>query len=155
MRLSARVDYALRAAIELAEAGAQERVPVTAEQLATAQQIPPKFLENILVQLRRAGLVRSQRGPVGGHWLARSASEITLADVIRAVEGPLANIRGELPEHVDYQGPAKSLQQVWIALRAAERAILETVTLDAVARGTLPLRVRELIDDPEAWAARA
>lgn len=155
MRLSARVDYALRAAIELAEAGAQERVPVTAEQLASAQQIPSKFLENILVQLRRAGLVRSQRGPVGGHWLARPPAEVSLADVIRAVEGPLANIRGELPEHVDYQGSARSLQQVWIALRAAERGILETVTLEEVAGGKLPSRIRELIEDPEAWAARA
>jgi len=155
MRLSARVDYALRAAIELAEAGAQERVPVTAEQLATAQQIPSKFLENILVQLRRAGLVRSQRGPVGGHWLARPPAEVSLADVIRAVEGPLANIRGELPENVDYQGPARSLQQVWIALRAAERGILETVTLADVAGGKLPPRIDELIEDPEAWAARA
>lgn len=154
MRLSARVDYALRAAIELADAGAQERVPVTAEQLATAQQIPSKFLENILVQLRRAGLVRSQRGPVGGHWLARPPAEVSLADVIRAVEGPLANIRGELPENVDYQGPARSLQQVWIALRAAERGILETVTLADVAAADLPPRVGELIEDPEAWAAR-
>lgn len=155
MRLSARVDYALRAAIELADAGAHERVPVTAEQLATAQQIPSKFLENILVQLRRAGLVRSQRGPVGGHWLARPPAEVSLADVIRAVEGPLANIRGELPENVDYQGPARSLQQVWIALRAAERGILETVTLADVAGGKLPPRVDELIEAPEAWAARA
>lgn len=155
MRLSARVDYALRAAIELADAGAQERVPVTAEQLATAQQIPSKFLENILVQLRRAGLVRSQRGPVGGHWLARPPAEVSLADVIRAVEGPLANIRGELPENVDYQGPARSLQQVWIALRAAERGILEAVTLADVAGGKLPPRIDELIEDPEAWAARA
>ena len=155
MRLSARVDYALRAAIELADAGAQERVPVTAEQLATAQQIPSKFLENILVQLRRAGLVRSQRGPVGGHWLARPPAEVSLADVIRAVEGPRANIRGELPENVDYQGPARSLQQVWIALRAAERGILEAVTLADVAGGKLPPRIQELIEDPEAWAARA
>jgi len=155
MRLSARVDYALRAAIELADAGTQERVPVTAEQLATAQQIPSKFLENILVQLRRAGLVRSQRGPVGGHWLARPPKEVSLADVIRAVEGPLANIRGELPENVDYQGPARSLQQVWIALRAAERGILESVTLADVAGSDLPPRVGELIEDPEAWAARA
>jgi len=154
MRLSARVDYALRAAIELADAGTHERVPVTAEQLASAQRIPPKFLENILVQLRRAGLMRSQRGPVGGHWLARPATEITLADVIRAVEGPLANVRGELPEHVDYSGAAQSLQQVWIALRAAERTILEKVTLDDVAAGRLPPDVRKLMDDPGAWAAR-
>src|SRR5690606_33911921 len=139
MRLSARVDYALRAAAELAVAGDG---PVTAEQLARAQAIPGKFLENILTQLRRAGLARSQRGPVGGYWLARPAAEISLADIIRAVDGPLANVRGERPEHVDYDGAARSLQQVWIALRASERAILERVTLGHIAEGTLPESVR-------------
>ncbi|GAB3204856.1 RrF2 family transcriptional regulator [Marinactinospora thermotolerans] len=150
MRLSARVDYALRAAAELAAASGG---PVTAEQLARAQAIPGKFLENILTQLRRAGLVRSQRGPVGGYWLARPATEISLADIIRAVDGPLANVRGERPEHVDYDGAARSLQQVWIALRASERAILETVTLDHVAGNKLPESVRVLAEDPEAWAS--
>lgn len=152
MRLSARVDYALRAALELANAGAGE--PVTADRLARSQQIPPKFLENILVQLRRAGLVRSQRGPVGGHWLARPAGEISLADVIRAVDGPLANVRGERPEQVDYVGAARSLQNVWIALRASERAILETVTLESVVNDALPPQVLQLLQAPEAWAAR-
>ncbi|PSL01000.1 BadM/Rrf2 family transcriptional regulator [Murinocardiopsis flavida] len=150
MRLSARVDYALRAAAELAAASGG---PVTAEQLARAQAIPGKFLENILTQLRRAGLVRSQRGPVGGYWLARPAGEISLADIIRAVDGPLANVRGERPEHVDYDGAARSLQQVWIALRASERAILETVTLNDVATGSLPESVRTLAEDPGAWAS--
>lgn len=150
MRLSARVDYALRAAAELAAASGG---PVTADQLARAQAIPGKFLENILTQLRRAGLVRSQRGPVGGYWLARPAGEISLADIIRAVDGPLANVRGERPEHVDYDGAARSLQQVWIALRASERAILETVTLDDVATGRLPESVRTLAEDPGAWAS--
>src|SRR5919109_2199306 len=103
MRLSARVDYALRAAAELAVGG--ER-PVTAVQLAEAQQIPPKFLENILSQLRRSGLVRSQRGPEGGYWLARPADKISLADVIRAVEGPLATVRGECAESLSYEGAA-------------------------------------------------
>ena len=109
MRLSARVDYALRAAAELAVAGSR---PVTAVQLAEAQQIPPKFLENILGQLRRSGLIRSQRGPEGGYWLARQPEQISLADIIRAIDGPLANVRGERPEHVDYDGAARSLQHV-------------------------------------------
>jgi Rrf2 family protein len=148
MRLSARVDYALRASAELAAAG--ER-PVTATQLAEAQQIPPKFLENILAQLRRAGLVRSQRGPEGGYWLARDPATIALADIIRAIDGPLVGVRGERPEHVGYQGPARSLQQVWIALRASERSILEQVTLAHLADGTLPDPVRSLTEDPRAW----
>ncbi|RFU38867.1 Rrf2 family transcriptional regulator [Actinomadura logoneensis] len=148
MRLSARVDYALRAAAELAVAGSK---PVTAVQLAEAQQIPPKFLENILGQLRRSGLVRSQRGPEGGYWLARPADRIALADLIRAIDGPLLGVRGERPEHVGYEGPAASLQDVWIALRASERAILEQVTLAHIASGELPEQVRKLTEDPAAW----
>ncbi|MGH3239871.1 MAG: RrF2 family transcriptional regulator [Spirillospora sp.] len=148
MRLSARVDYALRASAELAVAGSR---PVTAVQLAEAQQIPPKFLENILGQLRRSGLVRSQRGPEGGYWLARPADKIALADIIRAIDGPLLGVRGERPELVGYQGPARSLQDVWIALRASERAILEQVTLAHIAEGKLPEAVRKLTDDPAAW----
>src|SRR5215470_3348080 len=124
MRLSARADYALRAAIELADSGDGH---VTAEQLAKAQKIPAKFLEAILTQLRRAGLVRSQRGPDGGFWLARPAEEISLADIIRAIDGPLLGVRGERPENISYPGTAEPLQQVWIALRANERAILEGV----------------------------
>jgi Rrf2 family protein len=152
MRLSARVDYALRAAAELAVGG--ER-PITAVQLAEAQQIPPKFLENILSQLRRSGLVRSQRGPEGGYWLARPASEIFLADVIRAIDGPLVGVRGERPEHLGYEGPAKALQLVWIALRANERLILEQVSLADVASGELPPSVYALTKDPAAWDSPA
>ncbi len=126
MRLSARADYALRAAIELA---ASKEGHVTSDQLAKAQQIPAKFLEAILTQLRRAGLVRSQRGPDGGFWLARPADEISLADIIRAIDGPLLGVRGERPENLGYIGAAEPLQTVWIALRANERAILEEVTL--------------------------
>ncbi|POM24407.1 HTH-type transcriptional regulator CymR [Actinomadura rubteroloni] len=148
MRLSARVDYALRAAAELSVAGDR---PVTAVQLAEAQQIPPKFLENILGQLRRSGLVRSQRGPEGGYWLARPAGDIKLADIIRAIDGPLLGVRGERPEHVGYQGPARSLQEVWIALRASERGILETVSLQHIAEGRLPDAVQKLTEDPAAW----
>ncbi|MDS1271688.1 Rrf2 family transcriptional regulator [Lipingzhangella sp. LS1_29] len=150
MRLSARVDYALRAAAELAAA---DGGPVTAEQLARAQAIPGKFLENILTQLRRAGLVRSQRGPVGGYWLAKPPADTSLADVIRAVDGPLANVRGERPEHVDYGGAARSLQRVWIALRANERAILESVTLEHIATGELPGTIQDLTQDPDSWAS--
>jgi Rrf2 family protein len=148
MRLSARVDYALRAAAELAVGG--ER-PVTAVQLAEAQRIPLKFLENILSQLRRSGLVRSQRGPEGGYWLARPAGEIALADIIRAIDGPLVGVRGERPEDLGYEGPAKALQAVWIALRASERAILEQVSLADVASGELPPAVHALTEDPAAW----
>ncbi len=149
MRLSARADYALRAAVELAAADGGH---VTAEQLARAQHIPGKFLEAILTQLRRAGLVRSQRGPEGGFWLARPADEIALADIIRAIDGQLVGVRGERPENVDYIGVAEPLQNVWIALRANERAILEEVTLGHIASGHLPDRVVELTDDPRAWA---
>ncbi|MBA2529068.1 MAG: Rrf2 family transcriptional regulator [Euzebyales bacterium] len=148
MRLSARVDYALRAAAELAAAG---EGPVKREQLSTAQGIPPKFLETILLQLRRANIVRSQRGAEGGYWLARPAQQISLADIIRALDGPLANVRGERPEHVDYRGAAAALQEVWIALRANERAILEAVSLADVASGTLPPRITEVAGQPGAW----
>ena len=150
MRLSARADYALRAAIELA---ASDRGHVTAEQLARAQRIPGKFLEAILTQLRRAGLVRSQRGPEGGFWLARPAEEISLADIIRAIDGPLVGVRGERPEKVGYTGAAGPLQTVWIAVRANERAILEEVTLQHIVSGHLPPRIRELAEDPRAWQA--
>lgn len=149
MRLSARADYALRAAIELA---ASTDTHTTAEQLARAQNIPGKFLEAILTQLRRAGLVRSQRGPDGGFWLARPAAEISLADIIRAIDGPLVGVRGERPEKVGYLGTAGPLQTVWIALRANERAILEEVSLEHIVSGALPSRVRDLAGDPRAWA---
>lgn len=156
MRLSARVDYALRATVELAavvdgDGGGRSR-PVTAEQIARAQEIPPKFLESILLQLRRGGIVHAQRGPEGGYWLARPAGEISLAEVIRVIDGPLANVRGQRPEDLGYQGAARALQEVWIALRASERLILELVTIADVAGGTLPDRVSKLAADPQAWS---
>ena len=151
MRLSARADYALRAAIELADSGDGH---VTAEQLAKAQKIPAKFLEAILTQLRRAGLVRSQRGPDGGFWLARPADEISLADIIRAIDGPLLGVRGELPENLGYIGAAEPLQVVWIALRANERVILEEVTLAHIVANALPQSVRSLAELPGSWEAR-
>lgn len=145
--MSARVDYALRAMAELAAAGA----PRTVEQLAGAQHIPNKYLESILGELRRGGLLRSQRGPDGGYRLARPAAEISIADVIRALDGELANVRGSRPEHLDYRGAAAPLQEVWIALRASERVILEGVTLAHVAAGTMPELVASLTADPAAW----
>src|ERR1700728_4729753 len=148
MRLSARSDYALRAAIELAAASSGH---VTADQLARAQQIPGKFLETILTQLRRGGLIRSQRGPDGGFWLARPAAEISLADIIRAIDGQLLGVRGERPENVSSRGAPEPLQRVWIALRANERAVLETVTLADIVNSKLPDAIQLLVDSPQAW----
>jgi Rrf2 family protein len=122
------------------------------EQLSAAQQIPNKYLESILGELRRGGLLRSQRGPEGGYRLARSATEISIADVIRALDGELANVRGSRPENLSYAGAAASLQEVWIALRASERAILEGVTLAHVAEGKLPRPVEALVANPSAWS---
>jgi Rrf2 family protein len=151
MRISARADYALRAAAELAAAGGG---PVKGDALASAQSIPAKFLENILADLRHARLVRSQRGSDGGYWLAQPAEEITLADVIRAVEGPLAAVRGEAPEDVEYPGPAKDLQDIWIAVRAAVRGVVEHVTLADLASGNLPEEIRAMGRDPDARIRR-
>jgi Rrf2 family protein len=148
VRVSAKVDYAVRAALELAAAGDG---PVKGERIAQAQGIPLKFLENILLELRHHGLVQSRRGVEGGYWLARPAEEITLAEVIRAVEGPLANVRGIRPESVEYEGPAVRLQEVWIAVRANLRSVLETVTLADVAAGKLPRQIAVVTEDPEAW----
>ena len=148
MRLSARVDYALRAMAELAAAEG----PRTVDQLAAAQHIPAKYLESILGELRRGGLLRSQRGPDGGHRLARPASEISIADVIRALDGELANVRGNRPEHLTYSGAATALQEVWIALRASERAILEGVSLAHVVSGEMPPSVVTLVANPAAWS---
>jgi Rrf2 family protein len=148
VRVSAKVDYAVRAAAELAAAGPG---PVKGEALSQAQGIPLKFLENILGELRHAGLVRSQRGAEGGYWLAKPADEITIADVIRAVEGPLASVRGEPPESVRYDGAAHALGQLWVAVRANLRAVLEEVTVADVAAGELPGIVDEITSDPAAW----
>jgi Rrf2 family protein len=132
VRVSAKVDYALRA---LAELAATPSGPVTAERLARAQEIPPKFLENILLELRRAEIVASQRGADGGYRLAKPAGEISLADVIRAVEGPIATVRGSRPEDVEYTGAATALRDVWIDLRTSMRGVLEETSLaDLVAR---------------------
>ena len=148
--MSAKADYALRAAIELAAAGDG---PVKGERIAQAQEIPLKFLENILLELRHAGIVRSQRGVEGGYWLARPAEQVSLAEVIRAVEGPIANVRGLGPQEVEYPGPAGQLQEVWIAVRASLRSVLEETTLADLARGELPASVEALTRDPDAWTA--
>jgi Rrf2 family protein len=149
MRVSAKADYAIRAIVELAAAGPG---PVKGERIAQAQSIPPNFLENILADLRNAGLVVSKRGADGGYWLARAADEITLADVIRAVDGPLANVRGLRSEQVSYEGSAERLRDVWVAVRASLRAVLEQVTVGELARGELPASVEALAADPDAWA---
>lgn len=151
MRISAKVDYAVRAAIELAAAG-EDRL-MKADAIARAQEIPPKFLENILGDLRQGGLVRSQRGADGGYRLARPASEITIADIIRVVEGPMASVRGERPEDVEYAGNAEPLLRVWIAVRSALRSVAEHVTLADLAKGRLPDHVEKLTADPDAWVA--
>ena len=151
MRISAKVDYAIRAAVELAAAGDG---PVKGERIAQAQEIPLKFLENILGDLRHHGIVRSQRGAEGGYWLARAADEITLAEIIRAVEGPLANVRGFRPDEIEYMGSAERLQDVWIAVRANLRSVLEAVTLADVATGELPEGVAELTRHPDSWIGR-
>jgi Rrf2 family protein len=149
VRVSAKTDYALRAALELA-AAADEK-PVKGERIATAQAIPLRFLENILMQLRHAGLVESRRGADGGYRLARPASEVTLADVIRAIDGPLAGVSGARPETLDFVGVAEPMRDVWIAVRASLRGVLERVTLADVVAGGLPPHVRELVADEDAW----
>jgi Rrf2 family protein len=126
--------------------------PVKGDRIAKAQEIPPNFLENILSDLRNAGLVASRRGADGGYWLARPADTVSLADVIRAVDGPLANVRGVRSEQIEYQGSAEKLRDVWVAVRASLRGVLETVTLADLARGELPASVAALAADPDAWA---
>jgi Rrf2 family protein len=151
LQVSAKTDYALRAAAELARAATERSGPVKGEWISEEQGIPKKFMENILHDLKRAGIVRTRRGASGGYWLARPPEEISLADVIRAVEGPLANVRGEWPESVEYPGAAEALKEVWIAVRANLRAVLESVSLADIADGSLPKPVIVLTQNPEAW----
>ena len=152
MRISAKADYAVRAAIELATS--PDGRPVKAERIATAQDIPLNFLENILGELRHAGIVRSQRGADGGFRLAKPAERVTIADVMRAVEGPLATVRGGPPEESTYPGAASELPRVWIAVRKSLRQVVEQVTVADVATGRLPKAVVKLSEDPEAWVTR-
>jgi Rrf2 family protein len=152
MRISAKADYAVRAMVELAASAGDK--PVKAERVANAQDIPLNFLENILGELRHAGLVRSHRGAEGGFRLAKDASEISVADVIRAVEGPLASVRGAPPEESQYNGASESLPKVWIAVRAALRSVVEEVSVADIAGSKLPRSVDKLAGDPEAWVTR-
>jgi Rrf2 family protein len=151
MRVSARVDYAVRALTELAAAGAG---PVKGETIASRQAIPVNFLENILSDLRRAGIVASQRGSTGGYWMSVPPESVTIADVVRIVEGPLADVRGAPPEDLDYAGPAAALREVWVATRANLRAVLEAVTIGDLACGRLPDLVKELVSETDAWGRR-
>jgi Rrf2 family protein len=152
VRVSAKVDYAVRAAVELA--AAEPGVNVKAEAIAEAQAIPRKFLDNILQGLRQSGLVVSRRGPDGGHQLARPPGEIAIADVIRAIDGPLANVGGRFPEDLALSGSAEAMQEVWIAVRASLRGVLEQTTLADVASGDLPAAVRDQAQRPGAWERR-
>jgi len=152
VRITARADYAVRAAVELAAAEKTGK-PVKGEFLATAQGIPQNFLENILTELRRSGLVRTRRGAEGGYQLARPADEISVADVLRAVEGPLAAVQGIRPNELAYGGAAERLPEVWVALRASLRDVLEHVTLADIARGRLPAVVKEHTRAKDAWRA--
>jgi Rrf2 family protein len=149
MHIPAKVDYGIRALLALAAAG----TPQTAEYLAGEQGLPPRFLGAILADLRRSGIVASQRGAEGGYRLARPAKEISMADVIRALDGPLAEVRGYRPEMTNYKGAAENLQQVWVAVRASLRSVLEKVTLADVIADTLPTHVRKLTENPDAWVA--
>ena len=157
MRITAKVDYAVRAGAELAAAqaaGGSERALVKGATSAPAQQMPLRFLESILADLRRSGIVGSQRGSEGGYWLARPAAEVSVADIIRAVEGPLADVHGAPPEDVTYTGAAAELQRVWIATRVALREVLEQTSLAAIAGGDLPPAVAALTERPDGWSRR-
>ena len=151
MRISAKADYAVRAAIELAAHGKE---PVKGELIAEAQDIPLNFLENILGELKHTGIVASRRGANGGYWIAKDTKEVTVADIVRAVEGPLASVRGDGPENLGYRGAAEPLQKVWVALRWNLRSGLEAATLDELVDRNLPKTVTEISDLPESWAAR-
>jgi Rrf2 family protein len=154
MRVSAKADYAVRAMVELASSGASESSPAKGEVLAAAQKIPMRFLENILGELRVHGLVQSRRGSDGGYWLAREPDDVTLAEIIRAVEGPLATVRGEGPAEIEYRGASQPLREVWLALRVNIRQVLESVTLADVVDGALPEPIGTLAQHPDATLQR-
>ena len=152
MRISAKADYAVRLAAELA--AAPPNTPVTGETLANAQQAPLAFCENILGLLRTAGIVASRRGAVGGYYLAKDPRSVNVADIIRAVDGPLAAVHGDAPETIAYLGPAARLADVWIAVRASLRDVLERVSLADLASGKLPAKIEKLAAGPEARKRR-
>ncbi len=152
MRVSAKADYAVRAMIELASG--TEESPVARERIAEAQDIPPRFLESILTELRYAGLARGRTGAEGGYWLARPSAEITVAEIISEVDGPLASVRGTPPDELTFRGDAKPRNEVWIALGANVREVLESVTLADLVAGQLPEPVRRIVSDSEVGQAR-
>jgi Rrf2 family protein len=149
VRVSAKVDYAVRAAVQLA--AAEGSGPVKGDVIASAQDVPINFLENILSLMRNAGLVQSRRGADGGYWLSRPAAEITIADIVRAIDGPLAAVRGVRPSETEFPAPAEALRDVWVAVRAGMRAVLDHVTLADVVSGELPAVVAERLREPGAW----
>lgn len=155
MHVSAKADYGMRALLELAVAYAEDPARlVKGEAISKAQDIPVKFLEGILRQLRQSGIVASQRGAEGGYRLDRDPSEVSIADIVRALDGPLAAVRGKRPEDLDYSGSSEHLREVWIAVRAAMRHVLEHISLADVAAGNLPAEVTDLLAEPGAWKRR-
>jgi len=152
MRISAKADYAVRATLELARS--PDGKPIKGTALAETQDIPLQFLEHILLDLKHAGIIRTKRGARGGYWLAEQPASLSVADVIRAVEGPLANIQDLPPEETHYSGAAEHLRDVWIAVRQTLRDVLENVTLEELSQGRLPAAIKDRIDQPEAWVAR-
>lgn len=155
MHVSAKADYGMRALLELAaEYHDDPRRLVKGDAIAKRQDIPVKFLEGILRQLRQSGIVASQRGAEGGYRLDRDPGQISIADVVRALDGPLAAVRGQRPEDLDYPGSAEHLREVWIAVRAAMRHVLENISLADVASGVLPVEVTEMLAQPGAWERR-
>ncbi len=155
VRITAKVDYAVRAAVELGYRSPNRAAGATkGNVVGESQTIPTKYLENILSELRRAGIVGSQRGSEGGYWLARAADRVSVADIIRAVEGPLADVRGSAPEDLEYEGAAEPLERVWLATRASVRNVLEAVTIADLISGELPPQVEELLESPGALMRR-
>ena len=150
MQIPAKADYAIRALLTLAAS----EDSISAEHLAEEQGLPAKFLGTILSDLRRGGMVTSQRGPEGGFKLARDPDQIMIADILRVVSGPMAGVRGMRPETLEYGGEATHLRDVWVAVRASLREVLEHVTLGQVLRGELPAAVTRFTDDPDAWITR-
>jgi Rrf2 family protein len=149
VQISAKADYAVRALVVIA--AQPDQTPITGRTIATAQDMPVKFVENTLVELRTRRLLRSQRGTHGGYVLARPADQITIADIIRAVDGPLAHVRGDRPETLHYPEPAAPLQTIWIAVRATIRNVLEHVTLADVVNSNIPAPILQLTEDPDTW----
>ena len=152
MHISAKADYAVRAMLVMA--ADTDGKPIKGETIAKSQGMPVKFVENTLVELRRTGLVASQRGTAGGFKLGKPANRITVADIVRAVDGPLAEVRGARPEVTNYEGPAEHLQDVWIAVRASLRSVLEHVTLADIVNDKIPRRIVKLTENPDAWKPR-